>query len=169
MNLGRALALLTAFVVACVVPSSPTPPVATSMPAVRCVAKDGLPDHTCTPGALNPAVTPQTIASTICTTGWTATVRPPVAVTEAIKRRMITSYGAYAGSDPTLYELDHLIPLELGGAPLDEANLWPQAWDGPAGAHAKDLVENRLHAAVCAGRMAFDAAQRRIATDWRTA
>jgi hypothetical protein len=28
------------------------------------------------------------------------------------------------------YELDHLIPLELGGAPAEAANLWPEPWNG---------------------------------------
>jgi len=27
---------------------------------------------------------------------------------------------------PGNYELDHLIPLELGGAPEDVKNLWPE-------------------------------------------
>ncbi len=33
------------------------------------------PDRRCTPGAVNPAVTQSTIDSTICRSGWTATVR----------------------------------------------------------------------------------------------
>ncbi|MGW4529241.1 hypothetical protein [Amycolatopsis sp. NPDC004378] len=35
-----------------------------------------LPDPACTPGALNPDVTQASIGSTICVSGWTATIRP---------------------------------------------------------------------------------------------
>lgn len=48
-----------------------------------------------------------------------------------------------------LYELDHVIPLCLGGS-NDPANLWPEVW---AHAHRKDVLENRLCAALRAGRV----------------
>jgi hypothetical protein len=87
-------------------------------------------------------------------------------VTDEIKRRMIGAYGAYAGADPRPYELDHLISLELGGAPADEANLWPQARSGPHRSEQKDAVSNYLNDEVCAGRAPLAEAQRAIATDW---
>ena len=37
---------------------------------------------TLTPGVLNPAVTQATIRTTICTRGWTRTIRPPVSLHE---------------------------------------------------------------------------------------
>ena len=58
---------------------------------------------------------------TICLRGYTRTVRPPRQATDAIKRRQLRAYGDYAGTDPRAYELDHLVSLELGGAPADEA------------------------------------------------
>jgi hypothetical protein len=64
------------------------------------------------------------------------------------------------------YELDHLVPLELGGAPRDIANLWPQPWDGEANAHMKDAVETFLNREVCRGAVQLVDAQRAIATDW---
>ena len=64
------------------------------------------------------------------------------------------------------YELDHLIPLELGGAPEDIANLWPQPWNGDANAHMKDAVEVFLNREVCRGNLPLAEAQREIATDW---
>jgi hypothetical protein len=64
------------------------------------------------------------------------------------------------------YELDHLVSLELGGAPLDLTNLWPEKWDGPDNAHMKDAVENYLHDQVCRGAMQLADAQQQIATDW---
>jgi hypothetical protein len=131
-----------------------------------CVARDGLPDPACTPGAVDARVGQANVAATICVRGYTRTVRPPVGVTNAIKRRAIAAYGNYAGSDLRNYELDHLISLELGGAPADEANLWPEAHSGPRGSEAKDAVENFLHQQVCAGKMTLADAQRAIATDW---
>jgi hypothetical protein len=38
-----------------------------------------------------------------------------------------------------------LIPLELGAAPADVANLWPAPWTGDGNAHQKDAVENFLN------------------------
>jgi hypothetical protein len=37
----------------------------------------------------------------------------------------------------------------------------------PAQAHRKDLLENRLHDAVCAGKMPLGEAQRRIKIYWQ--
>ncbi len=70
---------------------------------------------------LNPAVTEATIAATICTPGWTATVRPSSSYTTALKRRQLPANANLAD-----YEEDHLMPLALGGAPRDERNLRPQ-------------------------------------------
>jgi hypothetical protein len=106
------------------------------------------------------------VGQTICRSGYTRGVRPPRGVTDEIKRRMIRAYGAYAGTDPRSYELDHLISLELGGAPADEANLWAQARSGPHGSEQKDAVSNFLNDEVCAGRSRLVEAQRAIATDW---
>jgi hypothetical protein len=120
---------------------------------------------------VNPDVTPATLATTICMAGWTATVRPPVAYTNELKRTQIVQYG-YADTDPTHYEEDHLVPLELGGAPRDPRNLWPEpetaiAPDGTSvGAGAKDQLEDALKRDVCAGRRELADAQRAIAGDW---
>jgi hypothetical protein len=92
-------------------------------------------------------------------------VRPPASVTDRIKRDQLVAYGLQ-GQLPNGYELDHLISLELGGAPADVANLWPQPWSGEPNAHEKDAVENYLHAQVCSGALQLAQAQRQIATDW---
>ncbi|MQS11746.1 hypothetical protein F7Q99_05440 [Streptomyces kaniharaensis] len=127
-----------------------------------------LPDPSCTPGAYNPAVTQATIRKTICVPGWTATVRPPVSYTNPLKVQQIARYG-FADTDPADYEEDHLVPLELGGAPRDPRNLWPEPRYGNQPAQSKDTVENRLKKAVCGGQVGLDAARRAIATDWTTA
>lgn len=66
------------------------------------------------------------------------------------------------------YELDHLIPLELGGAST-VANLWPEPWADPRGAHRKDDLENALNRQVCSGSMTRSDAQHAIASDWEAA
>ena len=131
-----------------------------------CIARDALPDPACTPGATDPRVTSANIDSTICAPGYTRTVRPPSHVTASIKHERMD---AYRDIGPTsTYELDHLIPLELGGAPASSANLWPEPLQGPNNARTKDQVENDLHRAVCADRVELTVAQHEIATDWRT-
>ncbi len=130
-------------------------------PTATCHLRGLLPDPVCTPGAINPAVTPANIATTICKTGWTATVRPPEAYTEALKRQQMAAYG-FTGSLSD-FEEDHLIPLELGGHPSDPRNLWPQPGASP---NPKDAVELAAHDAVCAGRLPLATAQQEMARDW---
>lgn len=130
-----------------------------------CHARDGgrLPDTRCTPGSVDPSVTQSTIRSTICFAGWTAKVRPPEAQTESAKYHV--AYPAYGISSGAVSELDHLVPLELGGS-NDITNLWPEVGPQP---NPKDKVENALNHAVCDGRVSLAAAQNAIASDWLTA
>jgi len=122
-----------------------------------------LPDPRCTPGSIDPAVTQADIRSTICKKGWTATVRPPESQTERFK--FDVAYPAYRTPQSERTELDHLVPLELGGS-NDATNLWPES---PPTPNPKDKVENALNAAVCDGRVKLAAAQAAIAADWLTA
>jgi hypothetical protein len=130
-------------------------------------AQSSLPDASTTPGAINPAVTQKTIGETICARGWTRMVRPPVQYTEELKRQQIRTFG-YHDRRLSQYEEDHLIPLELGGAPADPRNLWPEPRTSPDGwgADRKDELEFALNQLVCAGRLPLREAQRAIATDW---
>ncbi len=123
-----------------------------------------LPDPICTPGAADPRVTQDNIESTICVSGYTKTVRPPTSVTGPIKIERMKVYG-YTDSLSN-YELDHLIPLELGGAPADIKNLWPEPYYTSITAYNKDSLENYLHAQVCAGTIDLKTAQIEIATNW---
>ena len=123
-----------------------------------------LPDPRCTPGSTNPAVSQATINSTICVSGYTATIRPSESVTYPEK---LGSMAAYGRSDSTRnYEYDHLVSLELGGAPNSASNLWPEELLGAYGARVKDSLENRLHALVCAGSLSLASAQYEEATNW---
>lgn len=128
---------------------------------------EALPDPHCTPGAINPAVTPATLATTICHAGWTATVRPPASITDREKRASMAAYGD--GSSRSSFEYDHLVPLELGGAVNDARNLWPEP-DYPVRAgfylNPKDRLERALNRRVCTHRMTLAEAQRLIARDW---
>jgi hypothetical protein len=114
---------------------------------------------------LNPAVTQATIEATICVPGWTKTVRPSARYTAAIKIKLIRELEI---PEELLvdFELDHRIPLALGGAPSEERNLELQPWDE---AGEKDRIETCLSRAVCAGTITLDEARRRIWTDWRVA
>jgi hypothetical protein len=122
-----------------------------------------LPDTSCTPGSIDPAVTQTDIRSTICRSGFTKKVRPPESQTEHAKYSV--SYPAYHLSSGTRSELDHLVPLELGGS-NDITNLWPEVGSVP---NPKDKVENALNHAVCDGKVSLAAAQSAIASDWLTA
>jgi hypothetical protein len=137
-----------------------------AVPTSCAYRKDGaaaLPDPTCTPGALygpsqaNPA-------STVCVSGFTSKIRPPVSYTEPLKLKIMAAYGV-GGQSPSLYELDHLVALEDGGAPADPRNLWPQPYASP-GAHEKDAEENLLKRQVCAGKITVAEAGLSLAGNW---
>jgi hypothetical protein len=107
------------------------------------------------PGVRYHAVRQATIDSTICVKGWTATIRPPVAYTGALKKWLLTDQRLPGTVSD--YQLDHLLSLELGGAPYATGNLWMQ--DAAQG-HVDDGMENRLHRDVCAGKLTLVQAQR---------
>jgi hypothetical protein len=109
-----------------------------------------------TPGVLNPEVTQATISSTICRSGWTATVRPPTDYTNALKLRQLREYGLRG--PPSGYQEDHLISLELGGHPTDPRNLWPEPY--PRAAEV-DRIENELNDEVCGGALSLADAERK--------
>jgi hypothetical protein len=109
-----------------------------------------------TPGVLNPDVRQETIGDTICRQGWTRTIRPPTAYTNELKQRQMVEYGV--GGDPSGYQEDHLISLELGGHPTDPRNLWPEPRP-----HAEevDKIENELNGKICSGEITLAEGQRR--------
>ena len=131
------------------------------------------PDASLHPGVANPDVTQDNISSTICKSGFTKTIRPPASYTDKLERQQISDEGL-PGS-PQDYEEDHLISLELGGAPKDEKNLWPEPYENRGarfaepgtGSETKDKVENETKRLVCSGKMTLSDAQERIASDWR--
>ena len=66
------------------------------------------------------------------------------------------------------FTLDHLVPLEIGGADVVE-NLWPEPRRSLAGEWddtRKDELEHRLHRLVCSGQLDVVEAQKAISEDW---
>lgn len=129
-----------------------------------------MPDPNCTPGAFNPSITLDVLTNPDFRTGC---IRDCV-TQEGVKA---TTYDWYGIPHPAenhgatqVCELDHLVPLELGGADTLD-NIWPQC--GPDGVSLneryfkiKDNVENYLTAQVKSGTMDLDTARAGIARDW---
>ena len=112
-----------------------------------------LPDPAMTPGAVA-----TTDAGAVCQPGYAHGVRH---VSGHEKHAVYAEYGIRP-SPAARYEIDHLVPLELGGS-NGPRNLWPQPM---VEAREKDRLENRLHDLVCSGQMSLPEAQRTIASDW---
>ncbi|MCW2318857.1 hypothetical protein M2322_004426 [Rhodoblastus acidophilus] len=115
--------------------------------------------------ALNLEVRQETIATTICTPGWTQSIRPYVSETKRIKSKMLAAIGEPI-DHRNRYQLDHIIPLALGGAVVDQQNLALQPIEE---ARDKDVVERCLSSLVCQGQVGLEDAQSAIWEDWRKA
>ena len=118
--------------------------------------------------ALNPDVRQETIQQTICVPGYTASVRPSTSYTTGVKAKLLRER-AQDVSAASSYELDHKVPLALGGHPRNLSNLELQLWEGDTGAKKKDRIERRLQALVCGGKVGLRAAQQAMYFDWQAA
>ena len=128
------------------------------------------PDPRCTPGGVVPGLT----ADTLRDPAWSTRC---VRNCQSTEKQKHATYDWYALPPPAensgetqTCELDHLVPLELGGAD-GMGNIWPQC--GPEDValrdrffKQKDIVENYLAAKVRAGEIPLEEAQRGIAADW---
>jgi hypothetical protein len=91
--------------------------------------------------------------------------REPRIIPTSTGRRVFDRYGIDRPKSG-VYELDYLIPPELGGA-ADPRNFWPQPFSaGEWNAHAKDALEDHLREMVCRGDLSLTAAQKELASDW---
>jgi len=127
------------------------------------------PDPNCTPGAFNPSLTLAVLKNPDFKTGC---VRNQ-ATSESAKADTYQYYGITDMNKEghgQVCELDHLIPLYLGGADTLD-NIWPQC--GPEGASGEDLyfkkkdkVEVYLGDQVRAGKMSLAVAQKGIVKNW---
>jgi hypothetical protein len=132
---------------------------------VACITGAGagdLPNPHLTTGAVDPSLTKVRLcASTFRTSRFRN-------VSIADKRKVYAAYRMHAKAPPCKCEVDHLIPIEIGGS-NNAANLWPQSYNTkPWNAHVKDTLENKLHHLVCSNHMSLPDAQRCIVTDWIT-
>jgi hypothetical protein len=75
------------------------------------------------------------------------------------RRTVADGYGISSAAG----ELDHLVPISLGGDPTNTLNLWVQPGPVP---NAKDQVENAARRAVCDGRMTLEEARTGMMRDW---
>lgn len=129
-----------------------------------------IPDPHCTPGGFNPAVSVDVLRNE----HWkTRSIRN----CETSEARKHIAYAWYDIQKPRINsnqnqvcELDHLVPLELGGAD-GLGNIWPQCGPDDVALNdryfkRKDRVENYLAAQVRSGQMSLQSAQRGIASDW---
>jgi len=120
-----------------------------------------VPDPTITPGAVR-----TTDATVICSDG-TSQLRH---WSRDRDDRIMAEYGLSPGPHPN-FEVDHLIPLGIGGAD-DDANLWAEprrSLEPTWNAEAKDRLEWKLRDLVCSGQLDVREAQRSISEDWTEA
>jgi len=86
-------------------------------------------------------------------------------VNEAMERKVFNRY-RIPWPRRAEFKVDHLIPLELGGADHIQ-NLWPQSLKiKPYGAHRKEILTQRLLTRIAAGQMTLAQAQEQISEDW---
>lgn len=126
----------------------------------------GLLDRVKTPGLLNPNVTQNNVNSTVCVSGYSAKIRPTSNYTNRIKLKQLQD-NKYTIKDRAIYELDHFVPLSIGGHPTDERNLWAEPRFGTFNAGDKDVVESGVHRDLCKGKLSLIQAQNIFLGDWR--
>lgn len=118
------------------------------------------PDTVCTPGAF--------VRKTRADVCDGQTVRPTLPAVE--RRAILSNYGTPTFSG-AVGELDHRIPLVLGGV-TDRRNVWPEQEGPPVGFNPKDRLEARIYRRVCFSdphSMRVTTAVNVFRADWRPA
>ena len=86
-------------------------------------------------------------------------------VTAEMEQKVFARY-RLPWSSRAAYKIDHLIPLELGGADTID-NLWPQSLRArPYGPERKELLTEVLLQRVARKQITLEQAQEQIRTDW---
>jgi hypothetical protein len=122
--------------------------------AIPAIALAQLPSYK-TPGATTKVKTEQ-----VCAADFGASAKPIAGWqrTEALERYGVRQDG-FTG------EIDHLIPVSLGGS-NDPDNLWPFHGSGSYTFAAKQALAAKLHDLVCSGKMSLKDAQDAFRKDW---
>jgi hypothetical protein len=131
-----------------------------------------LPDPKCSPGSHFPFMNLQingeyiqspggAIVGDICVSGYTKNVRD---VSQKTKKIVYSMYGVLSHQTGE-WEMDHIIPLTLGGD-NDIKNLYPQPLFPKPGFRQKDVCESCLNDKVCGGQMTLMDAQVIMARNW---
>jgi hypothetical protein len=88
-------------------------------------------------------------------------------MSHARRDEILTRYGLPPATHLD-FEIDHLIPLCLGGSD-EPSNLWPQprrSIEPKWNAEGKDRLERFMCDMVCSGQLDIDIAQEAFAKDW---
>ncbi|MEY2585192.1 MAG: hypothetical protein QOD80_1218 [Verrucomicrobiota bacterium] len=86
-------------------------------------------------------------------------------VTLAMEQKVFARYRLPWANRPA-FKIDHLIPVELGGADTID-NLWPQSLRArPYGAERKELLAEVFRLKIARGQMTLAQAQEQIGKDW---
>lgn len=123
------------------------------------------PNPALTPGRVRPEAT----AAELCDKGFRTGRHRNVSgsMKEAVRRRYgIESKRSDWCNTERGCEIDHLVPLLLGGS-NDIENLWPQPYEGEWNAHHKDQLEVRAKKLLCQGKITLEEAQNAFRGDWR--
>lgn len=128
------------------------------------------PDMMLTPGSIDPSLKPEYICS--------HSTSERRSVNTALKKQVFAAYNI-PFEDRADYEVDHFIPLALGGVNTctdnPTCNLWPEPHQksfpqiAPWGSETKDRLELRLYKMMCAGEISLHDAQVAISGDWEVA
>ena len=142
-------------------------PAAVAMLLSTAALAGDLPDPALTPGDVNPSLTKQAICDAAFTTRPFRSLSRWVRLRTYARYHAVNHFGECAGRGGC--EIDHLIPLELGGS-NDIKILWPQPVSAqPWNTRRKDDLENRLRFLVCTNAIPLEDAQKEIANDWTDA
>ena len=114
-----------------------------------------LPSSFQTPGAKGKANEAQ-----VCAADFEASVKP---MAKWQREQALERYGKRP--EDFTGELDHLIPISLGGS-NDPDNLWPLPSNKDMGPAQKKALDLKLHELVCAKTITLKAAQDAIKKDW---
>ena len=152
-------------------------------PFLATAASKTLPDQTITPGVVDSRASNTDICSHIWAAGNPPQKGGVLSYSRAarhtsarLKDEAFRRYGIRNPHDKGVsYEVDHRVPLSLGGRDLIE-NLWPETRDRsvPDNAWVKDKLEARLLRLVCHPKpgqsaLPLKAAQAAFLGDWRRA